>query len=343
MNATVGILLAIAGGALEGVFSLPATRTPRWRWENIWGIGFLVALLVVPWPLAFWTVPNLFEVFSQVNPGVLIVTLLCGVGWGLGSLFWGKAIAAIGVALGISLMMGLINVFGSPLLLAATDPQKLVQPGGLALMAAVAVTIAGVVVCAMAGRAKERDVASGATASSSVRPSFTIGLMFCILSGILSASVNFGLVFGAPIAAAAKQTGASDLAKNNAIWALVFTGNFSIGALYCGWLMVKNRTAGLLLCPGSLSHWLGAVFLGVAWPLGIVLYGVGAGRMGTYGAYVAFPMMLVSSILFANLAGAMTGEWRGASVQTKRTMLVGVVILAAAFVMFGVSNHLLGG
>jgi ATP-binding cassette subfamily F protein 3 len=39
--------------------------------------------------------------------------------------------------------------------------------------------------------------------------------------------VNFGLIFGERIADAAARAGASDVARNNAIWALVFTGNYA--------------------------------------------------------------------------------------------------------------------
>jgi len=338
----LGILLAIAGGALEGLFSLPLTRTPRWRWENTWGLGLLMALLLVPWPLAFLTVPHLLDVLSNVETHVLVVTFLFGVGWGLGALFWGKAIAAIGMALGGSLMMGLINIFGSPLLLAITNPRKLAELGGVVLMAAVAVTVVGVVVCAMAGRAKQREMRLPSVESFGARTPFIVGLIFCIISGVFSASVNFGLIFGEPIAVAAKAAGASDAAKNNAIWALVFTGNFLINAVYAFYVMFKNKTMGLLVSQGSIRYWLGALFLGLALPLGIVLYGVGASQMGPYGPYVAFPMMLVSSILFGNLAGAMTGEWHGVSARTKAAMLAGVTVLAIAFAMFGVANQLLG-
>jgi L-rhamnose-H+ transport protein len=59
MDLTIGILLVIAGGALEGLFSLPVTRTPKWRWENSWGLGSLIALVLVPWPVALLTVPDL--------------------------------------------------------------------------------------------------------------------------------------------------------------------------------------------------------------------------------------------------------------------------------------------
>jgi L-rhamnose-H+ transport protein len=337
----IGILLAIVGGSLEGLFSLPLTRTPRWRWENTWGLGLLMALLLVPWPLAFLTVPHLAEVYSKVETHTLVITFLFGIGWGLGSLFWSKAIAAIGMALGVSLMMGLINVFGSPLLLAITSPGKLVEPGGFALMIAVAITVSGVVVCALAGRAKERELCAESK-TTKVGASFAVGVMFCIISGILSASVNFGFVFGEPIAAAAKAAGATDIAKNNAVWALVFTGNFLINAGYAFCMMLKNRTLHRLVSEGSAGYYLAAMFLGLALPAGIVLYGIGALEMGRYGAFVAFPMMLVSSILFGNLAGAVTGEWKGASARTKATMVAGVLVLVIAFVMFGAANRLLG-
>ena len=346
MNLALGlcILLTIVGGALEGLFSLPLTRTPRWRWENTWGLGVFLALILVPWPLAILTVPHLADVYANVKTSVLLMTFLFGVGWGLGALFWSKAIAAIGMALGVSLMMGLINVFGSPLLLGVTQPKKLVEPGGFALLVAVAITIVGVVICAVAGSAKQRERnAESIVATNPSGASFLLGLLFCVISGVLSASVNFGLVFGAPIAEAARQAGASDIAKNNAIWAIVFTGNFSVNTLYAFYVMHKNKTFGLLVSQGSVSYWLGSLFLGLALPLGIVLYGVGATRMGDYGAFVAFPMMLVSSILFGNLAGIVTGEWRGASAKTKFTMLTGVAVLVMAFLAFGVANRLLAG
>jgi lysophospholipase L1-like esterase len=344
MAIAVGILLVIVAGALEGLFSLPVTRTPRWRWENVWGLGSLVALLLVPWPVAFVTVPNLGEVFRQVNPSVLVSTLLFGIAWGLGGIFWGKSIAALGMALGISLLMGLINIIGSPVLLAFTHgPGKLLERGGLTLLAAVAVMVIGVIICAIAGAAKERDLRSGTEATPDMKSKtpFAIGLMLCIISALFSSMLNFGLVYGEPIKQAALKAHAMPAAAPNAIWALVFTGNYAVNAIYGFYLMFKNKTAGLIVSQGSPAYWLGILFMGIAWPLGVVLYGIGADRMGDYGAFVGFPMMLVISILVANLAGALTGEWRGASTKTKSTMVLGVLVLVASFAIFGASSMLL--
>lgn len=342
MNLALGILLVIVGGAMEGLFSLPVTRTPRWRWENIWGLGSLLALILVPWPVALATVPELRQVYADVGPGIVALAFFFGLGWGLGGIFWGKAIAAVGVGLGVSLLMGLINVFGSPVPLAIKEPHKLLEPGGLTLLAAVGVMIAGVVVCAVAGRLRQRDLGEK-TAAGAVGSAFALGLVFCVVSGVLSAMVNFGFIFGEPIAEAAARRGASAVAKSNAIWALVFTGNYLVNAIYAGTLMLQRRTFGLIASAGSFRYWAWALFMGITWPLGIVLYGIGAGMMGPYGAYVAFPMMLVMAILFGNLAGILTGEWRGASSRARGTMLLGVAVLCAAFGVFGIATRLLGG
>ena len=342
MNLTVGILLVIVGGALEGLFSLPVTRMPRWKWENIWGLGSLVALVLVPWPVALLTVPHLGDVFGSVELNVLVWTLLFGIGWGVGGIFWGKAIATVGMALGISLLMGLLNVFGSPVLLAFTQgPAKLLEPGGLTLLAAVAVMVLGVAICAAAGAAKQRDLLAGAAGAAKATTPFAVGLMFCVISAVLSAMVNFGFVYGEPIKQVALKPHASVSAAPNAIWALVFTGNYLVNTVYAFALMYKRGTTDRLVTQASSGYWLWALFMGIAWPLGIVLYGMGADRMGQYGAFVAFPMMLVMAILFGNLAGALTGEWRGVTARTKTIMVAGIVVLVAAFALFGVASKLM--
>ena len=124
--------------------------------------------MVVPWPVALLTVPHLAEVFAAVKPGVLALTFSPRGRVGLGGIFWGKGIAALGMALGISLLMGLVTVFGSPVLLAFTKgPQILLEPGGKMLLGAVAVMILGVVGLAVAGAARQldRDRARRATAA----------------------------------------------------------------------------------------------------------------------------------------------------------------------------------
>lgn len=337
----IGLAMVALGGALEGLFSIPVTKTPRWTFEQVWGAGSLIALLLVPWPLVLATVPNVADVYAKVPSSVLLTVFLCGVGWGLGGIFWGRAISALGMALGVSLLMGLINVFGSVAPLAIFEPAKLATRGGLTLVLAVAIMIAGVVVIALAGKRREQEQSAGQAVAGGPNAPFIIGLTFCVLSGVLSALVNFGFIFGRPLAAATAGAGAPDFATSFPVWALVFTGNYLVNAAYALTMMIKRSTLKTIVANGSPWYWAAALFMGLAWPGGIIIYGMGASAMGAYGAYAGFPMMILSSILAGNLAGAVGGEWQSTKRASRLTMAAGVLIMFVAFGLLGYANRLL--
>ncbi len=334
--------LVVMGGVLAALFIVPTTTTPRWKWENIWGVGSLAALILVPWPLALITVPDLAGVYRAAGFWPVALAFLFGIGWGLGGIFWGQAIVLLGLGLGTSIMVGLVNVFGSPVPLAIKDPAKLASPGGLVLLLAMAILILGVAVCALAGKAREAELAppSGQAGGAAKKP-FGVALIFCLLAGSLSAMNNFGPIFGQPIVQAAAGSGASDLGKMNAMWAPLFTANYLINGGYAFYLMVRRKTLPLLRTEGSPGYWLQALFMGLAWPMCLVVYGMGVNRLGAYGAYTAYPMFLGAMILTGNGVGALRGEWRGTTARTRALMLGGVIILALAFVVLARANQLL--
>ncbi|MBL9214235.1 MAG: hypothetical protein JNG83_02040 [Opitutaceae bacterium] len=335
-----GLVMVALGGLLEGLFSIPVTKTPRWTFEQVWGMGSLIALVVLPWPLVLTTVTNAGEIYRAVPSGVLITVFLCGIGWGLGGVFWGRAIGALGMALGVSLLMGLINVLGSIAPMAIFEPEKLGSRGGLTLMAAVAVLIGGVLCIAAAGRYREQELAKGGKADAPRIP-FLVGLGFCVLSGVLSALVNFGFIFGQPLAAAAAKAGVASYATSFPVWALVFTGNYLVNAVYALAIMVRRGTWRTLTANSSLAYWAAVLFMGLAWPGGIIIYGIGAAAMGPFGAYAGFPMMILTSIVAGNLAGVIGGEWKGTQSRSRRFMAVGILIMFAAFGLLGFANRLL--
>lgn len=341
MHIALAILLVTIGGILLGIFSLPVTRTPKWNFEHIWFVGSLFSLLVIPWPLVLMTVPDIGALYSSVPPSVLVAVVLSGVAWGIGGIFWGRGIQALGMALGVSLMMTLITVFGSIGPMTVFDSGQFTRPGGLMLLASLAVMTVGVVVIAIAGSRRAAEQAGVDTASTIPSIPFAIGLVFAIASGILSSGVNFGFVLGSPLAAQAANSGVPSYATGFAIWSLVFTANYVINTIYGLWMMIKNGTLDRLLPDSKPSYWLAALFMGIAWPGGVIIYGIGAAGMGPFGAYVGFPMMLLVSILAGNIAGAFTGEWKGTTIKPRRLMAFGILILFGAFILLGFSNQLL--
>jgi L-rhamnose-H+ transport protein len=329
-----GAFLIVLGGMMEGLFALPVRLTPRWSWENIWGAGSLAALVLVPGPLLWLTIPRLSEVYAATPGWTIVSTVIFGAGWGLGGIFFGLGVSALGLSLGTSSIMGLIAIGGSvvPLLLQHHD--QLLSRSSIALFAGICVMVIGLAVCARAGSLKAANQGPQEVNAAS----FARGAFYCLAAGLLSALVNFALIFGAPLAQAAAARGAAPAAANNAIWAIVFVTNYVLNLAYCVYLGRKRSTLQKFMLPGTGYYWLLAVAMGLLWAGGIVIYGLGASMEGAYGPVFAFPVMLIVSILTGNLTGVLLGEWKGATTQAKRTMQLGVVIMVVAILVLGCAN-----
>lgn len=336
----LGFALILLGGIMEGSYSFPLKLNSNWDWEHTWGAGSLMALLLVPWPLAFWTVPGLAEVYHQSSWAAIFWALLFGAGWGLGGVFFGLSINLVGLSLGYSIIFGIIAINGALTPLLMNEPGKLVTTGGFWFLTAMLVMLVGIVVCAVAGNLKSKDANTGA-ASQSKKGSFGAGLILCILAGVLSGLVNFAFIYGTEITHQAQNSGADPLSAINAIWALVFTANYLANVGYCVYLIFRKGNARKLFGGGTVSYWLRAIFMGVFWSGGIVVYGVGASKLGRYGAFIGFPMLLAASLLTGNFVGWVSGEWKGASTKSSRTMFAGIGLLLVAIAFLANANRLM--
>jgi len=331
-----GTALIILGGIMEGLFSLPVKLTPRWSWENIWGLGSLAALILVPAPLLLFTVPDFSSVYASSPTWTIILVGLFGLGWGFGGIFFGLGVTELGLSLGTSSIMGLIAIGGSIVPLIMRHQGELISRSNVALVLGIGIMIAGLALCSRAGKLK--FATTGEVETSGERRSFGRGIFYCIAAGLLSALVNFALIFGDPIAQAAKSRGVPDAASTNAIWAIVFAANYLVNVVYCVYLMRRRETFGKFSIQATGHYWLLAVAMGLLWAGGIVIYGLGAVMEGSYGPVFAFPMMLIVSILTANMVGVFLGEWRGAAKSAKHTMQLGVSVMMIAIVALGYAN-----
>ncbi len=53
-----GILLAVASGVTNGLFTTPMKLIPRWKWENIWLVFILTACPAMPALMVWATAPG---------------------------------------------------------------------------------------------------------------------------------------------------------------------------------------------------------------------------------------------------------------------------------------------
>jgi L-rhamnose-H+ transport protein len=348
-NLGLGVLIVVLGGCMEGTYAICMKYVPRWRWEHIWGASCVAALALVAWPVTFLTVPSIGSVFSEVGLKNLLWPTVFGLAWGAGSIFFGLGVDAVGLAVGVSVIMGLIAVVGSGLPLLIYHPEQFDTTAGHVLVAALAIMLVGIFLCGLAGNARDRSLAQESDAitddSSGVpskkRPSFRIGLLYCVLSGLLSPLLNFALITGDNLRLAAIRHGASTLWAINSVWILVFTVAYSLNILYAIYVAIKNKSISELSAPGTKSHWGLAAIMGVLWAGGIVVYGVGVSRMGALGAYAAWPLLLIAAIAASNVSGIVMGEWKRTNKKAKVLMGSALVVLVLAAILVGFANRMM--
>ena len=204
-NVLSGLLLILLAGSCSGVFSVPFKFNRGWAWENNWFIWSFAALLVMPWLMAWLTVPRLGTLYGA-DPHSTSLVALFGLTWGVGAILFGKGIDYLGISLSLPIMQGLINSIGTLMPIVLRDPSELATPAGQRILAGVAVILAGIILFALAGSRKEQSEGSRQTGAQS-RSRFRKGLVICLLAGIFGPMINFAFVYGAPAATAGRSPG----------------------------------------------------------------------------------------------------------------------------------------
>lgn len=326
--------LTSMGGVMQGAYAFPMKFTRKWQWENIWLASSLFGLVVFPWLIALWTIPVLPAVLTSCPPQALFEVFMFGAGWGVGGLLFGRGVHLVGLSLTLAVVIGLTSIVGCVVPLALYQPQRFLEMTGVLVVFAVLSTLGGLVLCALAGKAREGKSPEARAHSSGLR-AYWIGLGICILSGLLSPLFNFALITGEPVIVAASRMGASRVDAPNLIWAIAMTGGMIPTTIYCGWLLHSQRTWKNFKQTASHDCIL-AIAMGGQFAFGNALYGMGAESLGaTLGAIVGWPVFMALQVLTGNVLGIASGEWTGTSRQTMWLLLSGNALLVIAVFFIG--------
>ncbi len=320
---------------MNGSFALPMKFTRDWEWENTWLVFSIFALVVFPPLLTFLTLPGLGQVYEEGGAALILVVAGCGVGWGVAQVFFGLAVNAVGIALSFSIVLGLSAVVGSLVPLIRFHPEKIVTPGGMAVIGGVILLLLGVGICAVAGR--RREAVLGMSAG---KPSVKKGILFCVLSGLGAALVNLGLAFGQPLLEIAEAAGAATVWAANAVWMPLTLAGSIPNIAYCAYLMRKNGTTDRYGRTGTGSYWALAALMGVFWFGSVVLYGVSAGKLGELGTVLGWPLFMSLIVITATVWGILTGEWKGTGRRPLQVMMGGVAVLVVAIFVLAAASRM---
>jgi len=335
MGSELGILLAVAAGLMVGNCMLPLNYLRRWRWENAWIIFTLVALVLVPWALAFLRVPNLLSVYGQVDSASFMIPFLYGAGWGVAQVLFGLAVIRAGMALSFAITIGLSAGLGSLVPILLRHPQALVTGRGLVFLLGQFLMVTGVVVCCWAGRRREREQRSEITATTA--KSYVAGVSLAALAGLLAPMLNYALAFGDNLIHEALRQHTLRADAPYAVWPIALAGGAVPNILYPLWLLQRNKTWANFF-PLWPEIRLG-VIMGLLWMGSVAIYGMATTLLGVLGASIGWSIYQICIIVMANVSGWIAGEWKGVSQYSKLILWSGLLLLGFATVAITYGNH----
>ncbi len=340
---SVGIILSIIAGIINGSFPAPIKYAKVWKWENIWSVWAIFGMVVFPWLIAFLTIPDAAAVYASADTKSLMLMIAFGLGFGLAQIFFGLGIAAIGMALNFAIAIGISTVLGSLVPLLAKHPDRVFTPQGSMIFVGVCLIVIGIVGCAFAGKLKDKHLEAAdprPRESAAVSMSFAAGLFICVLAGLGSPMNNFAYAYGESLLSIAARHGASPSSLANVIWAPVMTASFVPYIIYCVYLWKKNKTTSLFFAPGTGRNWVFGAIMGFLWFISTVIYGAVLARLGSMGPVLGWPLFMSAIIIASNVWGIATGEWKGAGRRALNTMLGAILFLIAGFIALAHAGQL---
>jgi len=164
-NPLLGVLFHWLGGLSSASFYVPYRGVKRWSWEIFWLTGGLFSWLLAPWLFASVQTHDLMGVMAQVPSKIVGLCVLFGVLWGFGGLTYGLTMRYLGLSLGMAVVLGLCTVFGTlipPIVQGDFADKLLASASGRIILLGLVVTLAGIVVVALAGARKDAALSEDA-------------------------------------------------------------------------------------------------------------------------------------------------------------------------------------
>lgn len=351
-NPLAGVGFHWLGGLASASFYVPYRGVRRWSWEIYWLTGGIVSWAIAPWLFASVQTRGLIGVLAAAPPGAILWPMVFGMLWGFGGLTYGLTMRYLGLSLGMAVVLGLCTVFGTlipPIFQGDFAAKLLDSPSGQIILLGLGVTIAGIVVVALAGARKDAALPPEAKRAAVAEFDFRRGIVVAVFSGIMSSCFAFGLAAGEPIKALSAAAGTGPLWTGLPVLCLVMAGGLVTNGLWCAFLIVRNRSAGQWLgrvspdsdgtAPPLARNFLLCAVAGLAWYFQFFFYTMGESQMGRFG-FSSWTLHMASIIIFGTLWGFAFHEWREAAPRVRATVWGGVALLVLATVVIGYGNRL---
>jgi L-rhamnose-H+ transport protein len=336
----IGILLIAIGSFASAIYYLPLKKLTNWSWETAWIVQGLFAWIIGPWIVAMVTVPHLFEIIGQSPANSIYMPILFGLGWGIGGLTWGLSIRYLGIGLGNSLPLGITLALSTliPPFMDGTAAETFGQRSGIITIIGVVIALAGIALAGLAASNKDKELKAENGSNNGF--DFKKGLIVALIAGVMSACFAFGEKAGQEMIDIAKNNFNSGIWSNNPVYAIILIGGFVANMVYCFYMSAKNKSFADYAKKGISMYFVFAAIAGLLWFSQFVFKGMGTNKMSTDMGYITWCLLFSLVIVFSNLIGIFTGEWKGVSKKTISTLTVGLLVLIGSVLIIGFAKVL---
>jgi len=340
----LGVLLHAVGGFAAGSFYIPFKKVRNWAWESYWLVGGVFSWIIMPWVVAFVTIPELSGLLRQAPIRSIVWSYVFGVLWGVGGLTFGLSMRYLGMSLGYAIALGFCAAFGTiiPPIFMGTFTDLVSHISGWVILGGVFVCLAGISICGWAGMFKERELSAEQKRASIKEFDFLRGLVVAVFAGVMSSCMAFGIAAGKPIAHLAVEQGVRPLWQNSPVLVVVLAGGFTTNFIWCVILNIKNRSAKDYGQAGDASlaaNYLFSAMAGITWYLQFMFYGMGTTKMGKYD-FSSWTLHMAFIIVFSNIWALLLREWKGSSRRTLRIIVCGISVVLLSTLLIGAGNYM---
>ena len=329
-----GIIFALVAGVMLGLYALPEKYTKDYKYENTWGMFFILTMFVVP-IIATYILLGGLDVFGMVDKSIIIKMSIASFLWGTGVMMWGKAINHIGLSLGFSLFIGTVILVGSllPFFVNGLPPTNVF----LVIMLGILVVLAGVVLNGKAGLAREADEKASATESDESKGSMLTGILIAVIGGLLATGFSFANAVGAgPLGEAIAQLQLAQWKISVAVMFPIFISGGIVMTLYFIWQLSQKKLWSAFKSPRLVPNFLLIFIMALFHYAASATFAFAASRLGDAGNTVGYAIFNATCVATAIVSGIVVGEWKSASSGAKNKlyagltcMIVGILIIAA--------------
>lgn len=329
-----GVFFALLAGVMLGLYALPEKYTKEFKYENTWGMFFILTMFVVP-IIATYVLLGGLQVFGMVDSSIILKMSIASFLWGTGVMMWGKAINHIGLSLGFSLFIGTVILIGSllPFFVNGLPPMNVFA----VIMLGILVVLAGVVMNGKAGLAREADEKAAGKEVDETKGSMVTGIIIAVVGGLLATGFSFANAVGAaPLGGAVAELGLAQWKTAVAIMFPIFISGGIVMSVYFIWQLTQKKAWGAFKSSRFLPNLVLILIMAVFHYAASATFAFAASKLGAAGNTVGYAIFNATCVATAIVSGIVVGEWKDASAGAKNKlytglgcMIVGILIIAA--------------